>query len=391
MIAGRLGSAAGVNLPPPRGRWVGLAVTGGRRPDETVRILVVRPDHLGDVLVTLPALAEVRRAWPCARIGYAVAEPVAAVCARCPAVDDVASVAFPPIQRPWQRLGDPAVRAAARRLMGAYDMAVLPRPDDPSSGVLCAAAGVPVRVGFAMPRTRPFLTHALPPPGRTHVALMTHAVLAAGLAVFGAPPLPPPGGLANSIRPTRPDEREADGVLAAAGVGSSPVVLHPGSGWRLKNWPAGRWGDVARRLREVVGTRLLVAGTAGETALVDAAAVASNGAAVGIAGLLSLGGLAALHARARLVVGVDSGALHLAAAVGTPTVALYGPGDPVQYAAAGAGHRVVRSGLPCSPCGTLERPPCGAITDPACVTGVPANAVVAAAVALLRRSADLRR
>ena len=109
---------------------------------------------------------------------------------------------------------------------------------------------------------------------------------------------------------------------------------------------------------------------------------------MGIAGQLSLGGLAALHARARLVVGVDSGALHLAAAVGTPTVALYGPGDPVQYAAAGADHRVVRSGLPCSPCGTLEHPPCGAVTDPACVTGVPAGAVVAAAVALLRRPAE---
>jgi ADP-heptose:LPS heptosyltransferase len=269
-------------------------------------------------------------------------------------------------------------------------MAVIPRPDDPSSGALCVAAGVPVRVGFAMPRTRPFLTHALLPPGRTHVALMTHAVLAAGLAVFGAPPLPRPGGIAGSVRPTLPDQREADRVLASAGAGPRPVVLHPGSGWPLKNWPAGRWGEVARRLRQAAGTRVLVAGTAGETALAGEAAAASGGAAVAIAGLLSVGGLAALHARARLVIGVDSGALHLAAAVGTPTVALYGPGDPVQYAAAGAGHRVVRSGLPCSPCGTLERPPCGAVTDPACLTGVPASAVVAAALALLGRPATVR-
>lgn len=344
-------------------------------------MLLARPDHLGDVLVTLPALATLRDAVPGAVVTYAVPPALAEVCSRCPYVDVAVPVAFPPLDRPWWSAGDPAVTAAAARLGGPYDLAVLPRPDDPSSGALSAAAGVPVRAGFAMPRTAPFLTHLVPPPDVDRpVVAATRDVLAAGLAALGRPVPPPVPPIGGAIVPTAADHAEAAGVL---GPGSRPVVVHPGSGWPVKNWPPERWGQVARRLYARLGVGSVVAGTVAEGPLVGRAVAASGGTAYGVAGRLSACGLAALHARACVVIGVDSGAIHLAAAVGTPTVALYGPGNARQYAHDGEHHRVVRLGLPCSPCGTFERPPCGRAVEPACVTGVTVDAFTEAVSDLL--------
>jgi ADP-heptose:LPS heptosyltransferase len=180
--------------------------------------------------------------------------------------------------------------------------------------------------------------------------------------------------------------------MAATGVGAAPVVLHPGSGWPLKNWPVARWAALAATLRDRRGITAVVLGSPGEAGIVAAVVDAAAGAAV--AGTqVSLAGLAALHARARLVITTDNGAAHLAATMGAPLVALFGPGDPIGYrpSCPSTRLRVVRVGLECSPCGTLEHPPCGAVTDPACVTGISIAMVLAAVDDLLdaqSRAAD---
>ncbi|HEX2142315.1 MAG TPA: glycosyltransferase family 9 protein, partial [Candidatus Limnocylindria bacterium] len=99
---------------------------------------------------------------------------------------------------------------------------------------------------------------------------------------------------------------------------------------------------------------------------------------------LSIGALAALHERARVVVGMDSGALHLAAAVGAPVVGLYGPFGADRVAPLGPVTRVraIWRSLPCSPCGTLEAPPCGASHDPPCLLAVSVEDVIQSAVEL---------
>ena len=112
---------------------------------------------------------------------------------------------------------------------------------------------------------------------------------------------------------------------------------------------------------------------------------ASGRLARGLAGRLSLGGLAALFRRARLVIAIDSGPLHLAAMLGAPVVGLYGPADPVEFGPWGAPdrRRIVRTQLPCSPCRTLVDPPCGRAAEPRCVTEISVEAVLAAAAELL--------
>ena len=352
--------------------------------DRSPRILFLRPDHVGDVLLTRPAVAGLRRALPRARLAYAAPAASAAVAERCPDLDETLTVRFPSVARGESHDGvwRETVHAEASRLAGSYDVALVVRPDDPWSGELAAAAAIPVRLGFDMPRTRPYLTGALPVPRDQHVALDGFELADALLARLRV------GARTSRILdprfvPSLADEEEASGVLAGVGVERAPIVLHPGSGWPLKNWPAERWRQVAVELARTFVTRPLIAGTAAERPLVSD--VASRTPAVDIAGRLSLGALAAVHRRARLVVTTDSGALHLAAAMGTPVVALFGPGDPVLFAPLAPADRVrvVRVGLPCSPCGTLENPPCGASIDPACVTGIRIEGVLRAAADLL--------
>ena len=358
-----------------------MRTEGGRSP----RVVFVRPDHIGDVLLTLPAVAALRRALPDAHLAYAVASHSVPVAERCPHLDSALPIAFPSVARgesdgrAWREL----VETESPRLAGRFDAALVVRPDDPWSAGLVEAASIPLRIGFDMPRTRPYLTDVLPVPRDQHVALDGFDLADALLARLGHPKRTT-RVLEPSYAPSRDDEAEASALLADIGVDDAPVVLHPGSGWPLKNWPAARWRLLAAELARRCRTRPLVAGTATEQAL--AHEVADGAPAIDVAGRLSLGAVAALHRRARLVVTTDSGALHVAAAAGAPVVALFGPGDPVLFAPLAPRERVriVRVGLPCSPCGTLEHPPCGAVVEPACVTGIGVNAVLRAAAQLLR-------
>lgn len=354
----------------------------GRSP----RVLVIRPDHVGDLLLTLPAVAALRGALPTAFLAYAAPPGSASVPEHCPHIDETVVVPFPSVGRDsgggtWRE----ALRSHAARLANRFDAALVVRPDDPWSGELAAAASIPVRIGFDMPRTRPFLTDRLPVPRRQHVGLDPFDLADALLARLGAAPTI--RILECSFVPSPEDEAQASRVLADAAADDRPIVLHPGSGWPLKNWPARRWRRVAAELARRWRTRPLVAGTEAEQTL--AAQVAEGTPAANLAGRLSLGALAAVHRRARLVVTTDSGAVHLAAAMGAPTVALFGPGDPIRFApfAPPERLRVVRVGLRCSPCGTLEHPPCGAAVDPDCVTGIAVESVLSAAEELLTRSA----
>jgi ADP-heptose:LPS heptosyltransferase len=358
------------------------------------RILLVRPDHLGDVLLTLPAVAALREALPAARLSYLVDESVAAIPSRCRAVDETLALSFPrpdaPFDPPeWREV----VRATAPALSGRYDIAVLLRPEDAWSGRLVAAAEVPLRLGYAQPGTRPFLTRVLPPDsGRRHAARLAADLLAVVARLSGAS-LPPLRADPRPISPTDADEREASESLAPLAEATSPrpIMLHPGSGWRLKNWPAGRWGEMARTIARTHGVRPIIVGTPAEQALVDRAVDAAAGDAVTPVAPLTLGGLAAMHRRSRLVVSVDSGAAHLAAAMGAPSVVVFGPGDP--RVARPWCHRgrcaVVRIDLPCSPCGRMHDAPCGADESPACVSAVTVERIAAAVNDTLRRTSSV--
>ena len=138
------------------------------------RILICRPDHLGDVLLTLPAVAALRAAFPGAYMGLVLDRSTADVASRCPDVDERFALPFPPLTHTeagtdWVR----EVTDTAKDLRDRYDLVILSRPEDPWSAQLAAAAGIPLRVGYAMPGSECFLTHAIPLREDLHAAMQT--------------------------------------------------------------------------------------------------------------------------------------------------------------------------------------------------------------------------
>lgn len=360
------------------------------------RILLVRPDHLGDVLLTLPAVRALRHRLPSAPLAYLAAPGPGGLLRRCPDVDEVLTAPFPAPDadgqpRGWER----EVGEVAAGLRSRFDVAVLLRPDDRWSGEVAVRGGIPRRVGLTRrPGTPPFLTDAVPEP-RGHAVDIAWAAVAAALDAVGAdldglrpgqPRIRPTAGDVSSVR------RKLSGPLREAGP--QPVVLHPGSGWRLKDWPPDRWTSLAEAVGERYGVAPLVVGAPGEEALIERIAGEERApqarwrgdarprrrtAPLPVTGL-DLGELASLHAAARVVVSTDSGAMHLAALMGTAVVGLFGPGDPAMAApwCPPEQGRIVRVVLPCSPCGTMHDPPCGASALPACVTGIDVPSVLRA-------------
>jgi heptosyltransferase-3 len=153
------------------------------------------------------------------------------------------------------------------------------------------------------------------------------------------------------------------------------VVVHPASRWLFKTWPAERSAQLMDRLAADGRRIVMTCGPAdAEQALVRRIGSLTSAPVIDLGGLLSLKELAALTARARLFIGVDSAPMHIAAAVGTPVVALFGPSGDIEWAPWGVTHRVVASTRhACRPCGNDG---CGGSKVSECLTTLPVARVL---------------
>ena len=160
------------------------------------------------------------------------------------------------------------------------------------------------------------------------------------------------------------------------------IHMHPTSRWMFKTWPVERVGALIDRLADLGHSVVLTAAPAqAELAMIQRILACTRAAPVNLAGQLSLKELAALTARARLFVGVDSAPMHIAASQGTPTVALFGPSGDVEWAPWQVKHRIVASQIhPCRPCGNDG---CGGSKVSECLTTLPVERVLEASQALL--------
>jgi lipopolysaccharide heptosyltransferase II len=325
---------------------------------------LIRPDHLGDLLFTTPALRALREAFPQARITGLVGLWAEAVVASNPCLDEVMLCPFPGFTRqPKRSIIEPYVvlgRYARLLREKKFDLAVVLRFDHWWGALLAYLARIPRRVGYDIAEVKPFLTDAVPyVPGRHEV----EQNLALVKAVSGQPPLrrldgQPPQGLPLEFPLRAQDLAFAVRYLAEQGVGDDDllVCIHPGAGAPVKLWRKEGWARVADALVERCGAKVILTGSASEEPLVQAIAQRMASQPLVAAGQTTLGGLAALMARCRLVLGADSGPLHLAVAVGTPTVHLYGPVDSRTFGPWGdpARHIVLTSDMDCIPCNRLD-------------------------------------
>jgi heptosyltransferase-2/heptosyltransferase-3 len=348
--------------------WVGRCLPTTRATQEPPRrILLIKPDHLGDVLLCTPALRLLRQRHPQAHIVALVGPWSAFVLHRNPDIDDILTLPFPGFERGASARRSPLApywllqRAALLLRAGRFDAALLLRDDHWWGAALMLLAGIPRRIGHAVPECAPFLTTALPWDATEHVTQQALAVVAR----LDGLPLPERLPMLR-YTPSADDDTWAAEWLAAHGIDQHTrlVVLHPGTGGAAKLWLPERWAAVANALADLPDTRLLLTGGKGEAELVDSVASALRREPLRLVGATSVGQLAALLGRAALVLGVDSGPLHLAVSQGTPSLHLFGPGDARRFGPWGDStrHVVLRAGLWCSPCGVFAACPRG--TDP---------------------------
>lgn len=386
------------------GRWFVVRCVAPAHP---ARILLIKPDHLGDVLLATPALRLLRQQAPHADIVALVGPWSVPVLADNPSLNRLSPLSFPgfernPTKRTWPlSLVRPYLRllVSAMRLRAApFDVALVLRDDHWWGAALALLAGIPCRVGHGVPECQPFLTTALPWEPEQHVAAQALAVVRQAVSPPAANDYdsPPPGLV---FVPAPADHEWAEAWLLRHGLEPYPgrsmlVIIHAGTGGRSKLWIAERWAAVGTVLGQRYGVRLLLTGGGGETDLVRTIARQMHPFPLTLVGTTSVGQLAALLGRSALVVGVDSGPLHLAVSQRVPTLHLFGASSHQRFGPWPASegdrlhHRVLRAGLWCSPCHTF--PACPRGTDPPeCMERLTVEQVVAAASHLLPR--DLRK
>jgi heptosyltransferase I len=298
----------------------------------------VRLSSIGDVVHTLPALAALHRAgW---QAGWIVEPAARALLAGHPLLTGVFDAP------PARAFGLAAVRTTIRDLRAARFDAALDFQGLWKSALWTRASGAARTLGFDRASRREpssawlVREHASPPASAGHVIDKNLALLGSlGIEAVGAREFPLPSLDAEIAR--------VGEALGRAGL-SAFAILNPGGGWAGKLWPPESFGALARGLA-ALGLASLVSYGPGEESLADRV-VAASGDAARKAFPTTLLEYVALARRAHLVIAADTGPLHLACAVGTPVVALFGPTDPARNGPFAADDLVVRRVPPCAPC-----------------------------------------
>ena len=350
------------------------------------RVLLLRLERIGDLVMALPAIRDVRALAPEAQIDLVVGSWNAPLARMIPAVDRVETLDAAWLAREGQGLDTRRLLREARACRSrGYDLALNFEPDI-RSNLMLAAAGAGYTAGWRSGGGGPLIDRALDYDPAAHTTANARRLVA---ETFGRTP-------PEAARPVLviPDDAAAAASARLKTAGAGPLVgVHVSGGRAIKQWDPARFADVARRLAAEHGATIVATGAPGDRALVD-----DLGRALAPRPLLDVSSdgdlvaAAAILARLDLLVTGDTGPMHLASAVGTPVVAIFGPSDPARYATMGAADRVVRIELPCSPCNRIRRPPKRCVgRTPDCLAGVEADQVYDAAVAVLQASRALPR
>jgi heptosyltransferase I len=317
-------------------------------------LLIVRLSAMGDIIHTLPAAAALRWAFPNATLGWLIEERWAELLCtlRCPRagerspqrpmIDRVHAVNLAEWRRKpfsinsWQRMA-----AGLSQLRGIQYDAVVDFQGAVRSALLARWSGAPVVYGSAQPRenaARMFYTRSVLTSG-THV--VQQAMTLAEAAIPGAAfPITMMAATPAEAQVEFPVDPDAENKITGTVDGKDFAILNPGAGWGAKMWPAERYGEVAKELAKD-GLCSFVNYGPGEESLAVAVEASSEGAARKISCTISE--LIALTRRARLLIGGDTGPMHLAAALKIPVVGIFGPTNPARNGPFGTQSIVLRS------------------------------------------------
>lgn len=344
------------------------------------RVLVTKLRHHGDVLLTSPVFSVLKNHAPHLEIDALVYQDTAEMLTLHPAISQVHTV-----DRKWKSLHPlDQLKAEWTLLAGLqereYDL-VVHLTDHNRGAWLKRLTGA--NWGVAPPRKgRNFwknsFTHFYEPPGnhpRHTVELHLDALRRIGI-------YPEENEKRLVLVPGTKAEVSVDALLASFGVVPGEFIhFHPASRWSFKCWPEAKVAELIRKLEnDGLPIVLTAAPVEDELSMVRRIIELSGQPIIDLSGQLSLKKLAALTARAKLFIGVDSAPMHIAAAMGTPTVALFGPSGDKEWGPWKVPHRLVASAHSCRPCGNDG---CGGGKVSECLTSLPTEVVYAAVRELL--------
>lgn len=300
-------------------------------------ILVIKLRYLGDVLLATPTLHALKAAYPMARVTALVNRGTEEMLIGNPDVDQILCLDRGTIVEQCRFVSDVRHRR--------FDM-VVDLTDGDRAALLTRISGAPIRIGFNAEQRWT---------GRCYTTVV-HGEAGAHRIERDLAALTPLKISATDRIPrlwlTNEDEARADALLAKVAVRSDQplVVIQPGARYWFKAWPTERFAELADRLTERFGCQVVVSGSHQEAELTKLVIKQAKSPLLTIAGLSPIRTLAALLKRAALFVGNDSGAMHIATAVGTPVVALFGPSNPAEWGPRGGPAEVIYKGLDCRVC-----------------------------------------
>jgi predicted lipopolysaccharide heptosyltransferase III len=305
-------------------------------------ILVIKLRYIGDVLLATPVLRALRERFPDAHLTVAVNRGTEDVLKWNQDLNEVLIV---------ERSGLAAQFKFLREIRRRGFDCVIDLTDGDRSAVLARYSGAPVRIGLNEEhRWRGLLYTTVVQPGPETMHRVEHDLET--VRPLGIQPKAGP-----LVLTTSPQDDAAAARLLEQMTGESTssdanrlVMLQPGARYWFKAWPAERFAELAGRLAEQYGCRILIGGDTRERDLAEAIRANARTAVVSLAGRLTLLQYAAVLKRCALFVGNDNGPMHMAAALGVPVVVLFGPSNPAEWGPRGARTEVLYKGLDCRRC-----------------------------------------
>ncbi|MFZ5448712.1 MAG: putative lipopolysaccharide heptosyltransferase III [Thermodesulfobacteriota bacterium] len=309
------------------------------------RILVIKLKQPGDVLVSTPVIAALKEAWPDSHLTYLVPKGTEQMVSGHPGLDDLLVV-----DRRGATWGQ-TLRFVRKLRKARFDL-VLELSGGDRGAIYSFITGAQERLGFEHPgqpfwQRRGCFTRLLP-----RLPVKMHMV-DQNLAAVRALGLNPERPRLRFFWDSQVEQRVQDLLVSLGLAERAFVVMHPGAGWRFKCWTPSGYARVIEAFEKDWGLPVVLTGTeaAHEQDLLAAVLQECQVSPVNLVGRLSLKELGALIAHARLFFGMDSAPMHLAAAVNTPVVALFGPSGVFNWGPWGEGHLVVKKDWECLPCG----------------------------------------
>lgn len=307
-------------------------------PLKSARILLIKPSSLGDIVHAFPVVSTIKTQWPGSHITWVVKRQWADLVERAEGVDRVWPVEM--TVRSWIREGR-ALRA--QRFDLAIDLQGLFR-----SGILARLSGAPTRIGFANGREGSpwFYTQRIPvlSPDIHAVDRYLSVVAALGASLPDKPRF--------EFRMLEKDMVTVRELCRRRGfsVDKPWVAMNIGTRWPTKRWPLASFAALVDQLHETQHDPVVMIGGSEERAYTNKLRSLTDRPFIDLSGDIPLGYLPALLSKATAMITNDSGPMHIAAALGVPVVAIFGPTSAARTGPYGDGHQVLTSRIPCSPC-----------------------------------------